>query len=63
MFIFVTIYAMSFIGFLIHYYKVTPISYPKLIELFLLYQLVFNIGFFRSLIIYRTYFYAGKSGS
>jgi len=41
----VAIYAMSFIGFLIHYYKVRPISFAKTIELILLYQLVFNIGF------------------
>ncbi len=45
MFIFIAIYAMSFIGFFIHYYKVRPISYAKTIELLLLYQLVFNLGF------------------
>ena len=42
--IFVGIYVMSFVGFLLHYYFKRPMSYPKCIELLLLYQLVFNLG-------------------
>ena len=45
MFVFVAIYALSFIGFLVHWLLVRPLKYPQVIELLLLYQLVFNLGF------------------
>lgn len=45
MFIFVGIYLLSFIGFFIHYLIKKPMSRERVIELLLLYQLVFNIGF------------------
>lgn len=45
MFIFLGIYLSSFIFFIFHYFVIKPISKEKTIELMLLYQLVFNIGF------------------
>lgn len=43
--IFLGIYLLSFIGFFIHYFIKRPMSKAKTIELMLLYQLLFNIGF------------------
>ncbi len=45
MFIFLGIYLLSFIGFFIHYLLKKPMKKEKVIELMLLYQLIFNIGF------------------
>lgn len=45
MFIFLGLYLLSFIGFIIHYLIKRPMGKEKMIELMLLYQLVFNIGF------------------
>lgn len=42
--IFLAIYLLSFVGFLIHYFLKRPMPKEKIIELALLYQLVFNIG-------------------
>lgn len=42
--IFTTIYIFSFLGFIIHYMMTKPKETGKVFELFLLYQLVFNIG-------------------
>lgn len=45
MFIFLGIFILSFVAFFVHYLLVRPIGKEKVIELMLLYQLVFNIGF------------------
>lgn len=45
MFIFLGIYLLSFIGFFVHYLVKKPMKKERIIELMLLYQLVFNIGF------------------
>lgn len=42
--IFTTIYIMSFGAFLIHYFVKKPESKGKIVELMLLYQIIFNIG-------------------
>lgn len=42
--IFLGIYLLSFLGFIVHYLLIKPIGKERVIELMLLYQLVFNIG-------------------
>lgn len=45
MFIFISLLAMSIIGFIIHVMlESKPISTPRIVELLLLYQLVFSVG-------------------
>lgn len=46
MIIFLVIYILGFIAFLVHVFSINKIerTWSKIIELFLLYQLVFNVG-------------------